>query len=113
MLPGGEQFHQPVAAVPLVQGEGEPHDYRCGHHPAPDAEPLFDACHIEDDKHHEHGQQSAGEDEKVLRPKPLELYVTAHAFVDFKFCHRVFVLLQEEGAQDRGRDNQEDAGAEP
>ena len=74
MPPAGGCLHQPVRAVPGVQPEGEPYQQRSRSHAEADAHPLADARHEEDDEHHEHGEQSAAEDEKVRGELDRELH---------------------------------------
>ena len=84
MLPGGEEFHQPVAAEPLVQRKGQPHHYRGVRHPEEDAGSLPDTRRVQDDEHHEHGKQAGGKNEKVLGAEAFKLDLAAHAFIYFK-----------------------------
>ena len=46
-----------------------------------DADPLGYARDIHDDEHHEQGEQSACEDEQVLRLQTLVLHRPSYAFV--------------------------------
>lgn len=50
-----------------------------------DTYPLIDPCHVEDDEHHEDGQQAAREDEEVLRLQAPELHALADSLVDSIF----------------------------
>ena len=93
MLPGREQFHQPVAAVFTVQREGQPYQHRSRRYPETDADSLADACHIHDDEHHKYGKQAGSENKQVLCPKPLKLNLTAHTFIYFKISHKLLSFL--------------------
>ena len=61
-LAGGD-LHQPVCAVPLVEPERLPHQQQGSGNTEPDAKPLIDPCHIEDDKDHKDGKQAARKNE--------------------------------------------------
>mgnify|MGYP000454450555 FL=1 len=93
MLPGREQFHQPVAAVFTVQREGQPYQHGSCRNPETDADSLADACHIHDDEHHKYGKQAGSEDKQVLRPESLELHLTAHTLIYFKISHKLLLFL--------------------
>ena len=89
MLPGREQFHQPVTPVFTVQREGQPYQHGSCRNPETDADSLSDARHIHDDEHHEHGKQAGSENKQVLCPKPLKFNLTAHTFIYFKISHKL------------------------
>ena len=93
MLPGREQFHQPVAAVFTVQREGQPYQHGSCRNPETDADSLADACHIHDDEHHKYGKQAGSEDKQVLRSESLELHLTAHTLIYFKISHKLLLFL--------------------
>ncbi len=81
----GEQLHQPVFPVTGVQAEGKPDQHRSRRNAESDTYPLIDPCHVEDDEHHEDGQQAAREDEEVLRLQAPELHALADSLVDSIF----------------------------
>ena len=85
MAPCRSQFHQPVFAVPGVQREGLPYEDGGRCRAEADTYPLVDADHVEDDEHHEDGQQAAREDEEVLRLQAPELHALADSLVDSIF----------------------------
>ena len=85
MAPCRSQFHKPVFAVPGVQAEGKPDQHRSRRNAESDTYPLIDPCHVEDDEHHEDGQQAAREDEEVLRLQAPELHALADSLVDSIF----------------------------
>ena len=93
MLPGREQFHQPVTPVFAVQREGQPYQLGSRRHSEADADSLAYACHIHDDKHHKYGKQTGSEDKQVLRPESLELHFTAHTFIYFKINHKLLLFF--------------------
>jgi len=66
-------FHQPVRAVLGVEPEREPHQRQGGGNAEADADPLVHARHVQDDERHEHGEQPARKNEKVLAFQSLEL----------------------------------------
>ena len=70
MAATGLHFHQPVFAVLGIQGEGLPHQNRCGDQPEPDAEPLVHTRQVHYHKEYEKSQQTAHENEQVLRFQP-------------------------------------------
>ena len=86
MLPGREQFHQPVTPVFAVQRGSRRHSEA-------DADSLAYACHIHDDEHHKYGKQAGSEDKQVLRPESLELHFTAHTFIYFKINHKLLLFF--------------------
>ncbi len=90
MPPAGGCLHQPVRAVPGVQPEGQPYQQRSRSHAEADAHPLVHARHVQDDEHHEHGEQTAAEDEEVLAFQPLELHVPADPLLISKSIVRCF-----------------------
>lgn len=67
MLPGREQFHQSVFAVFLIQRKCSPYQYRSRDNTEPDANPLVDTHHIQDDEHYKYREQSGSEQEQILR----------------------------------------------
>ena len=83
----GGYLHQPVCAVPGIEPERLPHEQQRCRHDEADADPLVHARHEQDDEHHEHGEQAARKDEKVLAFQPLELHRLADAPVYRIFCH--------------------------
>ena len=93
MLPGREQFHQPVAAVFTVQREGQPYQYRSRRCPETDADSLPDARHIHDDEHHEYGKQAGSKNKQVLCLESFKLNLTAHTFIYFKISHKLLSLV--------------------
>ena len=99
----GGYLHQPECAVPGIEPERLPHEQQRCRHDEADADPLVYACHEQDDEHHEHGEQAARKDEKVLAFQPLEL----HDILPYARA------LKEERPEDGGGDNQEDASPEP
>lgn len=93
MLPGREQFHQPVTPVFTVQREGQPYQHGSRRHPEADTDSLAHACHIQDDEHHEYGKQAGSKNKQVLRPESLELHFTAHTFIYFKISHKLLLYF--------------------
>ena len=94
MLPGREQFHQPVAAVFAVQREGQPYQHGSRRHSEADADSLPHTCHIHDDEHHEYGKQAGSEDKQVLCPQAFKLHFTPHTFIYFKISHKLLPFLR-------------------
>jgi hypothetical protein len=93
VLPGREQFHQPVAPVFTVQREGQPYQHGSRRHPEADADSLAHACHIQDDEHHEYGKQAGSKNKQVLCPESFKLHFTAHTFIYFKISHKLLLFL--------------------
>lgn len=59
MAAAGLHFHQAVFAILGVQGEGLPHQNRCGDQPEPDTYPLVDTNQIHDYKEDKDGKQTS------------------------------------------------------
>jgi hypothetical protein len=94
-----------------IEVESEPYQRGCGNHAEAYAEPLINTRHIEYD---EHGQQAIRKDEEVLRFQTFELNAFPNAFIHIVLHNRCCVwILKEEGAQNRGGDNQEDTRTKP
>lgn len=89
----------PVLAVEM---EGVPHQYRRAYGTEAYAKTLLHPAHIEDYEQYEIGDKTSGEDEKVLRFKPLVFHRPAYALVN-RIFHQ-WQGLEEERAQDCGRD---------
>jgi hypothetical protein len=82
--------------------EGVPHQYRRAYGTEAYAKTLLHPAHIEDYEQYEIGDKTSGEDEKVLRFKPLVFHRPAYALVN-RIFHQ-WQGLEEERAQDCGRD---------
>ena len=93
MLPGREQFHQPVAAVFTVQRKGQPYQYRSRRYSETDADSLSDARHIHDDEHHKYGKQAGSEDKQVLCLEAFKLNFTPNTLIYFKIIHKLLSFL--------------------
>jgi len=83
----GGDFHQSVCAVLFVEPERLPHQQQGGGNAEPDANPLADTCHKQDDEHHKDGKQAARKDEEVLTFQPFELHWLSNTPVDGIFRH--------------------------
>ncbi len=95
MAAPGLHFHQAVFAVPGVQGEGLPHQNGCGDQPESNAEPLVYTRQVHNHKEYEESQQTAHENEQVLRFQPLELNRLSNPPVDWKLCHTLYYRKKE------------------
>jgi hypothetical protein len=101
----GEQQHKITHRHPNRGGTNPRQRVRALHRTFPHP------AHIEDYEQNEVGYKTTGEDEQVLRFKPLVFHRSAYALVN-----RIFHLwhgLEEERAQDCGRDHKKDTRAEP
>ena len=102
-------LHQPILPVLAIHGERLPHHKGGTHYAYDETGYLTDATEIEHDNENEDCQQASCKEEEILRLQTLELYRPAYTLVDFPISH----LLQEEGTQDSGSHDEEDARTEP
>ena len=91
--------------------EGVPHQHRRAYGTEAYAKTLLHPAHIEDYEQYEISDKTSGEDEKILRFQSLVFHRPAYALVNRIFHYRHG--LEEERAQDCGRDHKKDTGTEP
>ncbi|CCY05086.1 putative uncharacterized protein [Eggerthella sp. CAG:1427] len=94
------ELHQPVFPVLAVQVEDKPHEDGGGDDPEADTDTLCDTRHIHHHEQDEDRQQTAAEDEQVLRLQALELDRTTYPFIDRIF--HCFLLFGIKGRRNGG-----------
>jgi hypothetical protein len=85
MVLGCLYFHQPVLSVLPIQMESTPNKDRAGNQTESYAYHLRNANHVDDDRYHKYGKQTADKNEEVLSYQTLKFCRTANAFIDIKF----------------------------
>ena len=104
----GKPFHQPVLAELPVHPESQPNRQGTGRKPEENANEAVCSGKVQGNHREQHSSKPSRKEEEVACRQPFELHPLPDAFVN-----RIFHLLEEEGTQDGGRYNQEDAGEEP